>query len=311
MAILFLSKTPGQAEIYKPLLGSELPGMTIRTWPDDTGELAEITYAVVGLPEPGVLRQCPNLKAILSTWAGVDKLLADPTFPRHLPLSRMVDPLLAVDMSHFAIHWVLHFHRNIPLHLAAQREARWKQIRYPEASRRRVGILGLGQLGSDAARKLAFLGFDVAGWDAVPKQIEGVKSFLGEEQFIPFLNRTEILISLLPLTAKTRGILNARSLAALPRGAYVVSIARGGHVVDEDLLSALDSGHVAGAALDSFNEEPLPLPSPYWKHPKVFVTPHVASLTTPRTAAREVAIDIRRLERGELPRHLVDVERGY
>ena len=311
MAILFLNKTPGLTEIYKPLLETELPDMEIRTWPDDTGDLAEITYAVVGLPEPGVLQQCPNLKAILSTWAGVDKLLADPTLPRHLPLSRLVDPLLAVDMSHFAIHWVLHFHRNIHLHLAAQREARWEQIRYPEASRRRVGIMGLGQLGSDAARKLTSLGFDVAGWDAIPKAIEGVTSVQGEDQFTPFLNRTEILISLLPLTAKTRGILNAQSLAALPRGAYVISIARGGHIVDADLLAALDSGQIAGAALDSFVEEPLPPTSPYWKHPKVFVTPHVASLTTPRTAAREVAIDIRRLQRGELPRHLVDIKRGY
>ena len=238
MAILFLSKTPGLAETYKPLLEAELPDMEIRTWPDDTGDLAEITYAVVGLPEPGVLQQCPNLKAILSTWAGVDKLLADPTLPRHLPLSRLVDPLLAVDMSHFAIHWVLHFHRNIHLHLAAQREARWEQIRYPEASRRRVGIMGLGQLGSDAARTLTSLGFDVAGWDAIPKAIEGVTSVQGEDQLTPFLNRTEILISLLPLTAKTRGILNAQSLAALPRGAYVISIARGGHIVDADLLAA-------------------------------------------------------------------------
>jgi glyoxylate/hydroxypyruvate reductase A len=311
MAVLFLSKTPGLAEIYKPLLERELPGMEIRTWPADVGKLADVTYAVVGLPEPGVLQQCPNLKAILSTWAGVDKLLADPTLPRHLPLSRMVDPLLAVDMSHFAIHWVLHFHRNIHLHLAAQREGRWEQIRYPEASRRRVGIMGLGQLGSDAARKLAGLGFDVGGWDAIPKRIEGVTPFLGEDQFTPFLNWTEILVSLLPLTAKTRGILDARSFAALPKGAYIVSIARGGHIVDADLLAALDSGQIAGAALDSFNEEPLPQGHRFWTHPKVFVTPHVASLTTPRTAAREVAIDIRRLERGELPRHLVDIERGY
>jgi glyoxylate/hydroxypyruvate reductase A len=311
MAVLFLSKTPGQAEIYKPLLERELPDMEIRTWPSEAGNLADITYAVVGLPEPGVLQQCPNLKAILSTWAGVDRLLADPTLPRHLPLSRMVDPLLTVDMSHFAIHWVIHFHRNIHRHLAAQREGRWEQIRYPEASRRRVGIMGLGHLGSDAARRLAALGFDVGGWDAVPKQIEGVAAFLGEAQFVPFLNRTDILVSLLPLTAKTRGILNARSLAALPEGAYVISIARGGHIVDADLLAALDAGHIAGAALDSFNEEPLPPAHPYWRHSKVFVTPHVASLTTPRTAAREVAIDIRRLERGELPRHLVDIERGY
>ena len=174
MAILVLNTTPGLAEVYKPLLQEELPGMAIRTWPDDTGDLAEIAYAVVGLPEPGLLQRCPNLRAILSTWAGVDRLLADPTFPRHLPLSRMVDPLLAVDMSHFAIHWVLHFHRNIHLHLAAQREARWEQIRYPEGfDHNIVDVFNTNTLTFSA--EALDREFDL-GWYYVEKKVEGRKA---------------------------------------------------------------------------------------------------------------------------------------
>lgn len=310
MAIMFMNKEPSAAERYMPLLRAALPEMDIRCWPE-IGDPAEIEYAVVGPPVPGVLGTLPNLRCILSTWAGVDKLLADSTFPRHIPLSRLVDPLLTVDMVHIAIHWVLHFHRDIPHYLALQNEARWAPRIYPEASARRVGVMGQGMLGGAAATKLAELGFAVAGWDAFAKAIPGVEAFTGADALIPFLNRTEILISLLPLTPETRGILNSRTLAALPRGAYVISIARGAHIVDADLIAALDSGHLAGAALDAFAEEPLPPAHPFWRHPRAYVTPHIASTTTPRTAVAEVAIDIRRLESGQMPRHLVDMERGF
>ena len=310
MAVLFMNKEPSAADRYMPLLKAALPDMEVRCWPE-IGDPADIDYAVVGPPVPGVLGTLPNLRCILSTWAGVDKLLADPTFPRNIPLSRLVDPLLAVDMTHIAIHWVLHFHRDIPHYLALQDSGKWDPLVYPEASERRIGVMGQGMLGSAAARALADLGFAVAGWDAFPKAIAGVEAFTGADELVPFLNRTEILISLLPLTDETRGILNAETLAALPEGAYVISIARGAHIVDSDLIAALDSGHLAGAALDAFVEEPLPSTHPFWQHPKIAVTPHIASTTTPRTAVNEVVTDIRRLEAGEMPRHLVDMERGF
>lgn len=310
MAILFMSTHAGDAEDYLPLLKGHLPDLDIRRWPD-VGDAADIEYAVIAVPEPGVLAGLPNLKAVLSLWAGVDSLLGDPTFPRHIPLARMVDPLLGVDMTHFAIHWVLHFHRGLHRYAAFQRRAEWHPLAYPEAADRRVGVMGLGVLGSDAAAKLAALGFAVAGWDALEKSLEGVECFAGAERLEAFLNRTEILVVLLPLTGETRGIINARTLAALPRGAFLISLARGGHIVDDDLLAALDSGHLSMALLDAFRQEPLAPEHPFWRHPGVIVTPHVASKTTPRTAAAEVAIDVRRLLAGGMPRHLVDVTRGY
>ena len=275
------------------------------------GDLADIEYAVIGVPHSGVLGELPNLKAVLSLWAGVDALLADPAFPRHIPLARMVDPLLAVDMTQFAIHWALHFHRGLHHYADLQQRKEWRQIAYPEAGERRVGIMGLGVLGTDAAARLAAMGFDVAGWDALEKSIDGVKTFVGPHQLTDFLGRTEILIILLPLTDGTRGILNAETLAMLPKGAFVISLARGAHIVDDDMIAALDAGRIERAVLDAFVAEPLPTDHPFWNHPGIVVTPHIASKTTPRTAAAEIAIDFRRLQAGKTPRHLVDMEKGF
>jgi len=311
MAILFMSTQARDTKNYLPLLKGHLPDQDIRVWPDAVGEPADIDIAVIGAPERGVLAGLPNLKAVLSLWAGVDSLLGDPTFPRHIPLARMVDPLLGVDMTHFAIHWVLHFHRGLHRYAAFQQRAEWHPLPYPEASERRVGVMGLGMLGSDAARQIAALGFAVAGWDAVEKSLDGVETFAGAGRLSDFLKRTEILVVLLPLTPETEGIINADALAALPRGAFLISLARGGHVVDDDLLAALDSGHLSMALLDAFRDEPLPADHPFWRHPGIVVTPHVASKTTPRTAAAEIAVDVRRLLAGHMPRHLVDPARGY
>jgi glyoxylate/hydroxypyruvate reductase A len=311
MAILFMSRHTRDTEAYLPLLKGLLPEQDIRVWPDAVGDQADIDIAVIAAPQPGVLAGLPNLRAVLSLWAGVDSLLHDPTFPRHIPLARMVDPLLGLDMTHFAIHWVLHFHRGLHRYAHFQKKAEWHPMPYPEAAARRVGIMGLGMLGSDAALKLAHLGFAVAGWDALEKSLDGVETFAGADRLEAFLARTEILLVLLPLTEQTQGIINAGTLAALPRGAFLISLARGGHVVDRDLLAALDSGHLSMALLDAFRDEPLPSDHPFWRHPGVIVTPHIASKTTPRTAAAEIAIDVRRLLAGQMPRHLVDMTRGY
>jgi len=306
-----MSKTPGEAAAYTALFADLLPGQDIRVWPDEIGDPEDIEFAVIGEPEPGVLAGLPNLRAVLSLWAGVDGLLADDSFPRDVPLARMVDPLLTTDMTHFAIHWVLHFHRDIPRYIALQQERLWKPRNYYEASERRVGVMGLGNLGTHAAKAISGLGFDVAGWNSSPRDIPDVETFIGPDRIWPFLARTDILIVLLPLTRQTRGIVNAETLLALPDGAYLINLARGPHVVESDLMAALDSGRLAGAVLDVFNQEPLPVNHPFWTHPKVWVTPHIASKTTPRTAAAEAAIDIRRLLAGKMPRHLVDFDRGY
>jgi glyoxylate/hydroxypyruvate reductase A len=224
---------------------------------------------------------------------------------------RLVDRALTQGMSEYVLYWVIHYHRRMGDYADMVARKQWANLLQADTRLRRVGILGLGELGTDAARKLVALEFDVAGWSRSPKDIDGVESFTGEAGLAPFLARTEILACLLPLTPETEGIINRDTLAALPEGAVVINSARGGHVVEDDLLAALDSGHIAGATLDVFRTEPLPAEHPFWGHPKVTVTPHMASLTVPHSAAQWIAENIRRIERGEAPLNVVDLKTGY
>jgi glyoxylate/hydroxypyruvate reductase A len=224
---------------------------------------------------------------------------------------RLVDPALTELMVEYVIYWVIHHHRGFADYAARQREGVWRRTWPGQVHEKRVGIMGLGELGGAAAEALASLGFTVAGWSRTQHTIPGVEVFHGETGLLPFLNRTEILVCLLPLTPVTAGILDARALAALPAGACLINVARGEHLVEEDLLAALESGQVAAATLDVFRREPLPPDHPFWRHPQVTVTPHVASLTNTHTATSEIATDIRRLLAGQPPRRVVDVARGY
>ncbi len=271
----------------------------------------EVDIAIVWRPEPGALKNFPNLKAVINLGAGVDAILADKTYPRNIPLVRMVDPALTRHMSEFIVHRVLHFHRKFHLYDQMQRDHEWKELVQDDTLEKRVGIMGLGALGADATRRLAPFGFRLAGWSRSQKHLDGVVSFHGEDSLPGFLSRTDILVCLLPLTPETRGIINAETLALLPEGAYVINAARGPHVVEGDLLAALDSGHIAGAGLDVFGEEPLPNDSPMWDHPKVLVTPHIASLSSATSSAQDIADNIRRIRRGETPDNVVDMETGY
>lgn len=310
-AVVFISEEDNP-ERWQRALAPHLPGLDWRVWPDAIGDAADITVALVWRPRPGALKDFPNLKAIYNLGAGVEMLLGDPTLPRHLPLIRMVDPALTAGMTEYVVHRVLHYHRRFDLFANRQRDRVWKWMDAPETSARRVGILGLGVLGRDAAEKLSGLGFrSIAGWSRTPQEVAGVEGFHGPDGLAPFLERSEILVCLLPLTPETTGIINAQTLARLPEGAFVVNAARGGHVVEADLLAALDAGHIAGAALDVFAAEPLPADSPLWGHPNVMVTPHIASLSVPASAAPDIAANIRRIEAGETPTDLVDRERGY
>ena len=310
MIIAFINEE-GNPSPWRKVLTEEVPGLDFRVWPDEVDDPAEIDIAVVALPPPGLLKTFPNLKAILSMWAGVESMLRDPDLPRNVPIGRLVDRAMTRDMTHHVVHWVLHYHRDANRYAEQQREGKWQSHPYPEVAERRIGILGLGALGGDAACALANLGFTVAGWSANPKSFDDVESFYGSDGLIPFLERTDILVSLLPSTPTTEGLINGTILAHLPAGAYFINVGRGGAVVDTDLIAALDSGAIAGAALDVFRTEPLPADDPFWRHPKVDLTPHVASHTTPRTAGREVAEDIRRVAGGGSPRNLVDLGRGY
>ena len=312
MKLIFISSVD-KVSLWRESLGAELPELEFAIWPDDVGpdDFESFDYALVWKPPAGVLKRFTNLKAILSLGAGVDGVLVDPELPTDIPVCRLVDRCLTQGMTEYILYYVIHYHRRMAEYAALHAARDWQNLPQEDARRRRIGIMGLGELGADAAEKLVALDYDVACWSRSAKTMDGVASFHGENGLSAFLARTQILICLLPLTEQTRGILNAETLAKLPEGAVVINCARGGHVVDDDLLAALDSGHIAGATLDVFNEEPLPAEHPYWTHPKVIVTPHVASLTVPHSAAEYIADNIRRIERGETPLNVVDLGSGY
>ena len=295
---------------WLPQLAAALPQDRFVIWPE-IGDAAQVEVALVAKPPPGALAGLPGLKLVQSLWMGVDGLLADPTLPRRAPIARLVDPGMVAAMSETVLARVLDWHRHLFRYRAQQSGREWKSLPQYLACDRTVGLLGLGELGRDAAAKLRALGFNVCGWSRSPKRIEGVACFHGERGLTEVLVRSGALVCLLPLTAATRGILNGRTLAELPEGACVINLARGAHVVDRDLRAALDSGRLAHAYLDVFETEPLPADHPFWSHPAVSVTPHIAALTEPRTALAKVVANIERVRRGERPDALVDVAAGY
>ena len=247
---------------------------------------------------------------IFSVGAGIDHLKNDPELPA-LPVVRMVEPGLTAGMTEYVVWAVLHHHRFMLDYAEQQRERRWEELNQIAARRRRVGILGLGHLGQDAAEKLALFGFPISGWSRGPKQVPGVTCHHGAEGLKAFLAETDILVALLPWTEETDGILNAETLGRLPKGAALINVGRGGLQVEEDIVAALDSGQLSGATLDVFREEPLPADSPFYGHPRVVMTPHIASMTIPETAVAAVLAQIRRFEAGQELQHTVDFERGY
>ncbi|MEE8351285.1 MAG: glyoxylate/hydroxypyruvate reductase A [Rhodospirillales bacterium] len=312
MALLFSSKND-DPECWRDVLAQELPDLDFHIWTpggENIGDPANIEFALVWGPKKSALKVYPNLRAILSLGAGVDHLL-DRDLPKGVPVARLVDPGLTRGMREYVIYWTIHYHRRFGEYAVATAAKTWQQLPQGNTCKRRVGIMGLGMLGADTAAHLASLQFDVAGWSRSAKTIPGVTCYDGDDGLVDFLSHTEILVCLLPLTPETTGIINANTLAQLPKGAAIINAARGPHVVDDDLIQALDSGHVAGATLDVFHIEPLPSDHAFWVHPKINLTPHAASITTPETAVIPVAQNIRRLQAGQAPEPLVDMDVGY
>lgn len=309
MALLFRSSVDSAAR-WREQLDRLMPGLAVRVWPD-VGDPAEIEYALVWRPERGLLASLPNLKLILSLGAGVDHILGDPELPLHIPIVRLIDPYLTDAMSEYVALQVLRLHRQ-DLDYQTQQQARiWHERDQKNAAERPVGILGFGEIGQAAGRRLRALGFPVAGWGRRERTIEGFATFAGRQGLSRLLARTEILVCLLPLTDATQGILCARNFALLPQGAGLVNAGRGGHLVEEDLIPALDSGQLCGAALDVFRDEPLPPGHPFWGHPRILVTPHIAGITNPATAAPIIADTLRDFASGRALSHRVDPAQGY
>ena len=309
MALLFISKSD-DPRAWIQALKALLPDLEVRIWPE-VGDPNDIEVALVWKPPPGVLSRFPNLKLIASLGMGVDHILSDPELPPGVPIARLVDEDIIAQMGEYVGLAALYFHRRLDDYERLQGQRRWQPLPPPDTAGCTVGIMGLGAIGSHAANRLKSLGFAVAGWSRTPKSLPGVECLHGTEGLGPFLTRSRILVCLLPLTPQTEGIISARTLALLPSGAYIVNCARGDHVVDEDLIAALDSGHIAGAMLDVFRCEPLPADHPFWGHPRVHITPHIAGLTRPEVAVLQVVENIRRVRAGEPIRNRVDPGHGY
>jgi glyoxylate/hydroxypyruvate reductase A len=284
--------------------------------PEDRFDPAEIRYVASWKHTPMSLAGLSKLEAIFSLGAGVDHLIGDPQLP-NVPIIRVVDQDLTERMSEYVVmHCLMHLRRQ-KMYDMQQRESRWYDERdQPAARDLRVGLLGLGVLGGDAARKLKVMGFEVAGWSRSPKAVEGIRSYAGEGELDAFLGRTDILVCLLPLTPATRGILNRSLFTKLARdgrlgGPILINAGRGGLQVEEDILASLDDGTLKAATLDVFATEPLPASSPLWRHPGVTITPHNAATSDPDAVASAIAGHIRRHEAGEPWRDVVDPSVGY
>lgn len=309
MAILY-ADDPADAAAWAAAIRDLAPDLELRFWPD-TGPAAAIDFAIVGGKAPGDLRGFANLRAIQSTWAGVNHLLADANLPFDRPLARMVDQGLTVSMTEYVVLHVLDSAREGPRLRAAQRARQWLDLEPVAPGSITVAILGLGTLGADAGRRLAGLGFKVRGWSRSRKEIVGIESFAGEDGFKTCLTGAQILVCLLPLTDDTRGILSTAAFAPLADGAVLIHAARGAHLNEADLLAALQSGKLSQAVLDVFATEPLPSDHPFWQHPRVTVTPHVAAITRAGTGAADIVENYRRAMAGEPLINQVDRAKGY
>ncbi len=287
------------------------PKLEIRFWPH-WGDPATVNFIVVGGRSPGDLSIFPNLKAIQSTWAGVNHLLRSPGLPQGVPIARMVDRGLTASMAEFVVYQVLDEWRRGPELREAQRAARWVETLPRLAKDCRIGILGLGTLGTEIAHKLDALGFAVRGWSRSPKEAgRAIVSFAGQDNLPAFLGDLDILICLLPLTDETENILDAKLFAYLPDGAVLINVGRGAQLNEADLLAALDSGRVRRAVLDVFREEPLPETHIFWKHPGITLTPHVAAITRAGTGVNDIFENYRRAMGGLPLINQVNIGKGY
>lgn len=308
--VLLLKAGREPAESWVAAFGALLPDLEVRVWPD-CGRREDVEFALVSHMPHGELATFPNLRFVASMSVGVEHLLDDPHLPPHLPLVRSVNPQRSASMAQYVLLHVLRYFRRLPDYQAQQRAKHWERLPQRHAQDLRVGVMGLGSLGLAAAQQLRHCGFDVAGWTRTPHDHEGIANFVGRDGFFPFLARSDILVCQLPLTPETQDIIDARALAALPRGACLINAARGEHVVEEDLLAALESGHIAGATLDVFREEPLPAGHPFWIHPKVTITPHNSCDGRATHGAITIADNIRRAREGRPLVNLVNRAAGY
>ncbi|HRK53467.1 MAG TPA: glyoxylate/hydroxypyruvate reductase A [Cyclobacteriaceae bacterium] len=308
MALVIIN--PKGVEPWISALREVDPNLDIRTFPNDTNR-EEISFALTWRHPYGIFKDYPNLKCISSMGAGVDHLLRDPDLPKRVSIVRLVDPYLAQDMAEFVLALIMNHLRDLNAFKIKQTESIWKPSEYLRIRDVKVGIMGMGAIGKRVATELRKTGFDVMGWARTRKEISGIPVYSGAKEFSEFLSKADILVSVLPLTPETKGILNKKNLQLLPKNAFVINVGRGEQVIDEDLVALISEGHLSGASLDVFAEEPLPGNNILWKQPRVNVTPHIASLTNPISVAPQIVDNYYRAKEGKPLLNLVSREKGY
>lgn len=310
--ILFADITYRADKIYSALKAPlAAGGYHLQMWPAEVVDMGAIKYAIIWYPPDESLQNLPNLAAIFSIAAGVDGVADNSNIPAHVPLIRTVDPFLTQGMVEYALLHGLRYHRHQPFYDARQREGMWDRLPQIAPQERTIGIMGLGEIGSAIAAAFTALHFQVRGWSRTAKALFDVECFHGTAQLPQFLSKCEIVINVLPLTPETRGILKADLFNLLPMGAYLINMGRGGHMVLPDILAALASGQLAHATLDAFENEPLTPEDPLWQHPKITVTPHIASITRLDRVAANVMAQINAHQAGQPWQHTVDRQKGY
>lgn len=307
--VIVATASTADTRCWRDAIQAAMPECEVLAW-EPGAEETSARYAAVWSPPDAFFQTETKLQAVFNLGAGVDHLLSLPSLPA-VPLLRLEDAGMAPQMAEYVIYNLARLTRGFDTYDAQQRRASWNPLSAVRHADWPVGVMGLGKLGSHVAAAVAAVGYPVAGWARSPRPSSGLVTFHGKNQLGDFLSRTRVLVNLLPLTPETAGIINADLLSRLRPGAVVINIARGGHVVDTDLLAALDSGNVQAAVLDVFNQEPLPAHHPYWSHPKVRVTPHVSAITLEEDAVRQISERIRKLERGEPVGGVVDRVTGY
>lgn len=308
--VLYAGKS-SQVDTWRESLLSLRPDLDLRldVAATEPGEVDILLYEGSGPIED--LTPYGGVAAIQSLWAGVEVLLANPTLPKDTVLCRMVESGLTEAMTDYVVGHVMRAHLGMDGHRERQAKREWSIVHAPLSSERKVGIVGLGALGRDAAEMLKLLRFDVSGWSRSAKDIEGVRCLHGAEGLKTLLSESQIIVLLAPLTLETEDLLDAERISWMPQGSHIINAARGQLIDDDALLEALNSGQIESATLDVFRQEPLPENHPYWGHPSVTITPHIASVTRAATAAKTVVEQIERFERGEPFAHTVDHAKGY
>ncbi len=309
LLIVDLEKFIGNAQIWRDTMTALLPDVELRIWPE-ANDLADVEYLAFMRPNFDILPDFPNLKAMFSRSAGVEAFINHQRLPK-VPLGKVEPPGGDPMMTEYTVMHVLRLHREMPKYQEAQARREWLRTRIVRPEERRIGFLGYGMMAKAPALVLKSLGFPVSAWVRSPRDSEEVPIFHGADQFERFMSQTDIAVCLLPLTRETEGIFGARTFAMMPKGSMVINIGRGGHVVEADLIAALDSGQLSYAALDALRPEPLPPESPLWTHPKVTVMPHVARRPTVAQMVTEIAANIRSVQAGGGLLQQIDPVTGY